>query len=376
MSPSHRVADLELVEHDELGRLIEHYGQPHVARFASDRTDAGWLFRPAALQALRAPLDMQPVTPASVSAPTTSAPRDALHSGVLRATRRLRFDCRHGGFGDICTMAWLMRGYESLGVDAAFCYGNGPKATLASLLGVRMDVAPVERHLRIPLGNKFPPYSYELLVDRGERARVDVWSETLPWRPPAIKPHLSVPPCGARWAYEEVREKRCPNGEPLALIFPSTSGYIPREWPLPYWWDLCEMLHGCGVGVAVMLPPEHKTLSTYFHRMTYYGQNIKRVIGAIADADLVISADTGPAHIAGCADTPALALLGPTRNVFNHYDSVRAIAVSEQEQSCVGCHFHGGRGFRAACGKGCAALYKLTPDRVAAEAAAVLGVRP
>lgn len=365
MSPSRtNPVDLVTVGHDELNDLLERFGQQHVASFAHDRADDGWVFRQQSIDTLRRAMDA-PKQPAQRPA---TADGDYLGADLLSNTRRVRFDATRGGLGDICVAAWCMRGYERMGVDAAFGPVRNAKGTLAQCLGVRIDPSPRPSELQIPLGNNFPPYAYELRIDGGRRPRLAVWAEQLPFRPTPMKPHLSVPPCGAAWARDDLREHRCPNGEPLVVLFPSTSGYPAREWPDAHWFDLATMLAEAGCGVAIMVEANNKQDAKFYRQMVYWGFSIKKVIGAIDEADLVIAADTGPAHIAGCADTPCLALTGPTRDVFAHYDSVQEVAVSDEVIPCVGCHFQGSRGFRPACERGCQALMRLTPAEVAARA--------
>ena len=78
-------------------------------------------------------------------------------------------------------------------------------------------------------------------------------------------------------------------------------------------------------------------------------------------ADLVISNDSGPAHLGGLLNIPTVAILGVTSGaVFAH---LRSVYILRQNQlGCSGCHY--GKPYRPACRIGCQELFRTHPETV------------
>lgn len=163
------------------------------------------------------------------------------------------------------------------------------------------------------------------------------------------------------WARQEW-EKMSHKQAPKVILLPEATR-ATRTWPLIYWLDLCERLkdqYNCCVltldgGIA-------RQFDTYH----YWGMDINQVAALMHQADIVISADSGGAHLAATLKTHVVALQGPTIGevVFGHDAYAHPICVSKEQVDCVECNFSEEKGFNSRCNDGCQALYMLNPREV------------
>ena len=113
-------------------------------------------------------------------------------------------------------------------------------------------------------------------------------------------------------------------GRPLIACHVSSNNGQSKRWPIPYWARLIDRLTGEG-GAQVVLtgaPNDLPLIERVTQRMSE--QAASRVInlagktslGQLAAllqrADLLITGDSGPMHIAGAVGTPLIAIHGPT----------------------------------------------------------------
>lgn len=253
-------------------------------------------------------------------------------------------NCNNGwylGLGDLVCFAWLARG-AMLAEDPVRLFATGWRADVLRLLGIE----PTEN----PEGSIISKGGFEDARASGEeisyleamRREFGIFSD--PDRPEYYEPS-AVNPHPAR----------------TVLLFPQTHG-PQRRWPISYWIDLANLLQQRGLNPAVVLQERDPRLEA---RVPFWiaGLSHPDLFALIAGARLVISSDSGPAHVAGTIGVKTLVLAGPTgRPTYAHLPEVDVM--HRESPECSGCHYRG-PAYRPACETGCGELYALTPGRVA-----------
>lgn len=113
-------------------------------------------------------------------------------------------------------------------------------------------------------------------------------------------------------------------GKPLLACHVSSNNGQSKRWPIPYWATLCDRLlrEESAQVVLTGAPVDLPLIEAMTRRM--HEQTTRRVInlagktslGQLAAllqrADLLITGDSGPMHIAAAVGTPLIAIHGPT----------------------------------------------------------------
>lgn len=133
-------------------------------------------------------------------------------------------------------------------------------------------------------------------------------------------PHLHVDP----QARQEVEQLLCQEGvqpdKPLIACHVSSNNGQSKRWPIPYWATLIDRLI-CEDGAQVVLtgaPGDLPLIDMVILRMHERPINLAgktslaQLAALLQRADLLISGDSGPMHIAGAVGTPLIAIHGPT----------------------------------------------------------------
>jgi lipopolysaccharide heptosyltransferase II len=116
-----------------------------------------------------------------------------------------------------------------------------------------------------------------------------------------------------------VQEGIAPEKPVIACHISSHNGQSKR-WPIPYWARLIDKLI-CEQGAQVILtgtPGDLPLIESVLHKMQEQAINLAgktslpELVALLQRADLVISGDSGPMHIAAAVGTPLIAILGPT----------------------------------------------------------------
>lgn len=279
------------------------------------------------------------------------------------------FDADKGGAGDLIAMSWVAKGIEAVGGRCAFHAVRDDYQPLVRLLGVEVAPGPAPDGT-VQTGARFPPYTYELTVDRGKTNRVALWTDMLAAGVKPVRPVLSYRPEVVEAMKKSSRDRA--GGKPLVLLFPF-SWYKPRSWPMPYWLDLYQWLEGKGVSPAFVGDGgsmRNMPVGPY----KYWGFTWDRVAALMGESAMVLCNDSGPAWLAGTVGVPTLALMGPTSNIFTGMPSVEEVHADPRDVACVKCHFQGEGGFRMACDAGCQALFAVKPLTVLEKVLRKLGI--
>jgi ADP-heptose:LPS heptosyltransferase len=172
------------------------------------------------------------------------------------------------------------------------------------------------------------------------------------------------------WSTPLARE--VPQGEgPLVAIAPGAS-WQPKRWPADSWRALAADLERRGCRAFELGGPDERTgVACSFAGRTTVGE-AARLLHA---ANLVIACDSGLMHLARAANTPCLALFGPTDPVLYIRDDADFHPL-RNDRCCGGCWNGGRMDPPGECPLGepeC--LATIGVERVADEAARILGLR-
>jgi lipopolysaccharide heptosyltransferase II len=133
-------------------------------------------------------------------------------------------------------------------------------------------------------------------------------------------PHLYVDP-KMRWEIEQLlQQEGMQVDKRLIACHVSSNNGQSKRWPIPYWATLLDRLIQED-GVAVVLtgaPNDLPIIEGVLRRMRTQPINLAgktsltQLAALLQRADLLISGDSGPMHIAGAVGTPLIAIHGPT----------------------------------------------------------------
>lgn len=120
-----------------------------------------------------------------------------------------------------------------------------------------------------------------------------------------------------------LKKEKAQSGELLVGLFPG-AGHVTRRWPLEHYVQLADhLIRNQRVRVIVFAGPEERAFvsemrkmfppaSIFFDRLT-----IPQLVSAEARLTLMVSNDTGPAHLAAAAGVPVIVIMDrPTPHAF------------------------------------------------------------
>ncbi|HLG71624.1 MAG TPA: lipopolysaccharide heptosyltransferase II [Chloroflexota bacterium] len=241
--------------------------------------------------------------------------------GLVKQLRAARYDLclsLHGRFA--CVMAWLS------GCPRRYGYSGEayPFMLTRTLPGGRYDVRQHE-------------VLYSLRLAELAGAGVD-WA-----RPPA--PKLTIPQPEQRRMRHLLAEWEIRTDTLLTVIHPGASNGSAKRWPPEYWARLANRLHeDAGAAVVVTGTPNEADVvqalvrECNFKPVVLAGQTTIQQLGALLKrADLLLSSDSGPAHMAAALGTPQATIFGPTDPAIYAPFSPKAV-VLRREMACSPCY--------------------------------------
>jgi heptosyltransferase-2 len=120
-------------------------------------------------------------------------------------------------------------------------------------------------------------------------------------------------------AFEILRRNGVRPNSPLVLLCPGSINSRAKRWPAERFAALADLLNESGTQVILIGSPAETEISReVFERsrrkpIILTGETtVAEVTGIISVADVLITNDTGPAHIGAAVGTPVLAIFGPT----------------------------------------------------------------
>lgn len=261
-------------------------------------------------------------------------------------------NCNNGwylGLGDLVCFAWLATGAKDAG-EPVRLFATGWRAEVLRLLGVE----PTDD----PEGSIISRGGFEDTRAAGEEiSYLEAMRREFGIKAEPLRPKVFI------------ETSNTPHLDRKVLLFPQTHG-PQRRWPISYWIDLAHLLQQRGLNPAVVLQERDARLES---RVPFWitGLSHPDLFALTVGARLVISSDSGPAHVAGTIGVKTLVLSGPTgKPTYAHLPEVDVM--HRESPECSGCHYRGAA-YRPACETGCSELYALTPGRVAFVAVQLLG---
>ncbi len=121
-------------------------------------------------------------------------------------------------------------------------------------------------------------------------------------------------------------------GKPLIACHVSSNNGQSKRWAIPYWATLMDkLIHEQGAQVVLTgTPGDLPLIESVIRRLQEHAINLAgktslpQLVALLERADLVISGDSGPMHIATAVGTPLIAIHGPTDPALSGPVSSRA----------------------------------------------------
>lgn len=269
------------------------------------------------------------------------------------------------GLGDIVCYAWLGEGLHQAGQDAVF-YATGWRAELLRAFqlqttddatGAMTANTGYETCIKVKSPLNYLEWigsQFDLFGRRDKEDKRGIW-----FVPPA-RPRLNLPPM------EREMGRRA---SATVLLFPSCHS-PSRTWPKAYFIELGMLLSKAGVKIKVVYEKREPCFTMF---QDIYDKSISFITAAVQGAGLVISNDSGPAHLAGTIGTKSLAIHGMTTpRIYEYLPKGAVHSFVKKSLGCSGCH--GLHPCRPSCGEGCHELYRTFPEEVFDEAMQMLGL--
>lgn len=155
---------------------------------------------------------------------------------------------------------------------------------------------------------------------------------------------------------------------PLVALHPYAT-HPDKAWVPGHWHELVRLLRASGVRCCVIGQGASR-LSADVHDYTGV-TTLRESCALLAEAQVLVTGDSGPMHLAGAVGTPVVALFGPTAPEWGFYPEGRDDVVLEAPMPCRPCSLHGSS--RCPHGEGC--MERIGPDDVLAAVSRVLARR-
>jgi heptosyltransferase II len=131
--------------------------------------------------------------------------------------------------------------------------------------------------------------------------------------------------------------------KPLAILCPGSVNSRAKRWPAERYAELVDQMIEQGMAVALIGSPGELEVSQEVARLAQAppvvltGQtSVAEAVAIISIADVLVTNDTGPAHIAAGVQTPAVVIFGPTNPLTTYPLSPRA-EIIRQPPDCAPC---------------------------------------
>jgi heptosyltransferase-2 len=144
-------------------------------------------------------------------------------------------------------------------------------------------------------------------------------------------------------ALQFLRDQGARTNAPLAVLCPGSINSRAKRWPAERYAELADRLTESGANVALIgsageLDVSKEVCEHARHRpIVLTGKtSVAEATAVISIADVLISNDTGPAHIGAALHTPTLVIFGPT-NPLTTYPFSAAAEIIRHPPDCAPC---------------------------------------
>ncbi len=153
---------------------------------------------------------------------------------------------------------------------------------------------------------------------------------------------------------------------PLTALHPYAT-HPAKQWPREHWLHLTRLLNEAEIDWIVIGRNATPLLNNRFDLTNK--TNVRETCALLAQANLLITADSGPMHLSGGVDTPVLALFGPTAKAWGFYPAGKNDRILDKNLHCRPCSLHGS----TPCTKKFECLAGIQPSEVFANIMEMLG---
>ena len=248
--------------------------------------------------------------------------------------------------------------------------------SIRSRILARVWKGPVRRYPKFSLSRRF--YLRSRWARLGRRLSVlnvpERYSLAVERTPPArgeILPRVTLSEEETARALEMLRNLGG-QGRPVAALHPYAT-HPNKAWPAGHWNRLVTLLEEAGWDWFIVGRGEaFADLENREERDFTNRTDLRQTCALLAQADVLVTNDSGPMHLATATGTTVVALFGPTNAAWGFYPSGPADVVLEEEMSCRPCSLHG----RKMCPRGRECLVAIEPERALLAVEKAAAVRP
>ena len=169
-------------------------------------------------------------------------------------------------------------------------------------------------------------------------------------------PHLNVDPQAQRDVEQLLEQEGVAEDAVVITCHVSSHNGYAKRWPVPYWATLIERLIGEEHAIVILTgAPNDQPLieqvlqRTHEHPLNFAGKtSLLQLAALLQRANLMITGDSGPMHIAAAVGTPLIAIHGPTDPALSGPISPTAMVLRSdiwcspcyQAKGPADCRFH------------------------------------
>lgn len=163
--------------------------------------------------------------------------------------------------------------------------------------------------------------------------------------PRSVEPHLELAISDERQrnARAMLEERGIAAGKPLALICPGSVNSRAKRWPTERYAALSDQLTKDGFQIVLIGSPGEREVSEEVSRRSSAAPvvltgrtSVAEAVAIISVADLLVTNDTGPAHIGAALQIPTLVIFGPT-NPLTTYPFSPVAQIVRHAPDCAPC---------------------------------------
>ena len=182
-------------------------------------------------------------------------------------------------------------------------------------------------------------FFYRNLVAELER----LWDVTSPVAESELDFALNISADRRRRAHEFLRAQGIRPASPLVLLCPGSINSRAKRWPAERYAALADRFAETGANVALIGSPAEMEVSDQVQSRTrtqpivLTGKTtVTEATAIISAADVLVTNDTGPAHIGSAVGTPTLVIFGPTNPLTTYPFGPRA-EIIRRPPDCAPC---------------------------------------
>jgi heptosyltransferase-2 len=160
-----------------------------------------------------------------------------------------------------------------------------------------------------------------------------------------VKPvfDLAVSPGRKDEARQLLIDKGAAADKPIAILCPGSVNSRAKRWPAERYAELSDRLHDSGATVVTIGSPAERDVEAEIRTRVRHpiimltGEtSVAKMVALISIADVLVTNDTGPAHIGAATGTPTLVIFGPT-NPLTTYPMSPAAEMIREPPDCAPC---------------------------------------